>query len=147
MFESVSHSNALHIMYIGILIIASIDLLPLLSKFDYYSIQCSDQLTGSYVQVSIITVLSINGLIIIGHMFKRYHWWRKIQKVVRKPKCRVGVSEDTQSRQGIIGQLRLQNKIPHHVTFNSGLISILIPTLGSGVALFFLKLLDISIFK
>ena len=110
--------------------------------------QCSDKVIGSYVQNIVISVLAINGFIIIGHMCLRYHWGRKIQRMARQSNCRVGVArEEAEASRSSWSQLRLQNKIPHHVTFNSGLISILIPTLGSGVALFILTSLNISIFK
>ena len=111
-------------------------------------LQCSDQVTGSYVEIIVISTLVINGFIIIGHMCLRYHWGRKIKRMARQSNCRVGViREDTEASKTSWSQLRLQNKIPHHVTFNSGLISILIPTLGSGVALFILTSLNISIFE
>ena len=112
-----------------------------------FIIQCSDQLTGSYVQVCIICVVIINGIILLGHLVKRSHFWWSIKNIVRKPSCQIGVSADTESSYSLRRQLSLQTKIPHHVTFNAGVISILIPTLSSGVALFVLKLLDISIFE
>ena len=108
---------------------------------------------GSYVQNIVLSVLLINGVIILGHFCQRYHLGRKIKRLARLPGCRVGaVTEDTEAsrlprRHSSRTQLRLQNKIPHHVTFNSGLISILIPTLGSGVGLFIFTQLKISIFE
>ena len=112
-----------------------------------FIIQCSDQLTGSYVQVCIICVVIINGVILLGHLLKRSHFWWKMKNLVRKPSCRIGVSTETGSSHSPRRQLSLQTKIPHHVTFNSGLISILIPTLGSGVGLFIFTQLKISIFE
>ena len=94
----------------------------------------------------VFSILAINGVIIIGHLCQRYHWGRKIKRMARQQNCRVGV-EDTEASRSGRSQFRLQNKIPHHVTFNSGLISILIPTLGTGVALFVLNGLNISIFE
>ena len=121
--------------------------------FIYSGAQCSDQVTESYVQNIVLSVLLINGVIILGHLCQRYHLGRKIRRLTRQPGCRVGaVTEDTETsrpprRHSSRTQLRLQNRIPHHVTFNSGLISILIPTFGTGSALFVLRLLNISIFE
>ena len=96
----------------------------------------------------VISTLVINGFIIIGHMCLRYHWGRKIQRMARQSNCRVGVArEEAEASRSSWSQLRLQNKIPHHVTFNSGLISILIPTLSTGAALFALNVLNISIYE
>ena len=101
-----------------------------------------------YVKNLVFSVLGVNGVIIIGHLCQRYHWGRKIKRMARQPNCRVGVvHEDTEASKTSWSQFRLQNKIPHHVTFNSGLISILIPTLGSGVGLFIFTQLKISIFE
>ena len=111
-------------------------------------LQCSDQITESYAKHIVFSVLAINGFIIIGHLYQRSHLGRKMRRLARQPSCRVGPGlEDTEAPTSSRPQLRLQNKIPHHVTFNSGLISILIPTLGTGVALFILSALEISIFE